>query len=457
VPVVEVAHEALIRHWQRLRQWLNDRRDIERQRRQIESEAKIWEEKGRQRDYLLFGYRLGNAAVFLESYPEELSATARELIEESNSAKERELRDKEQLTNSKLKEQAARVLQLLPVRPIDALVLAIQTVGMNLDEYPGKLRGEVLPEVQSSLLKAVEADRESNLLKGHKGSVYSVAFSPDPNTSKTIVSGGEDGTVRLWDCAGKALLATFKGHKRSVRSVAFSPNGKTIVSGGEDGTVRLWDCAGKALLAPFTGHESYVCSVAFSPNGKTIVSGGEDGTVRLWDCAGKALLAPFTGHESYVRSVAFSPNGKTIVSGGEDGTVRLWDCAGNALGARFKGHEGYVRSVAFSPDGQTIVSGGWDGTVRLWDSAGKTLGAPFTGHKNPVFSVAFSPDGQTIVSGGADGTVRLWRGNWEAWLQVACDWLRYDSISQNPQSEVERQACETCRKYVWEKGTGDGA
>jgi hypothetical protein len=199
--------------------------------------------------------------------------------------------------------------------------------------------------------------------------------------------------------------------------------------------------------------------VAFSPDGKTIVSGGEDKTVRLWDTSGKAIGQPFKGHEGRVWSVAFSRDGKTIVSGSADKTVRLWDISGKAIGQPFKGHEGMVLSVAFSPDGKTIVSGGDDGTVRLWDTSGKAIGQPFKGHEGWVWSVAFSRDGKTIVSGSDDKTVRLLPGgNWEDWLEVACNRLIAHPILVAPDTrlkedaetiEVAKDAAQTCQQLVW--------
>ncbi|MCA3431315.1 MAG: WD40 repeat domain-containing protein [Roseomonas sp.] len=242
-------------------------------------------------------------------------------------------------------------------------------------------------------------------LRGHEGAVRSVGFSPD---GARLVSGGNGGTLRLWDAADGALLATLTGHEGTVFSVGFSPDGARLVSGGDDGTVRLWDAASGALLATLTGHKDVVLSVGFSRDGTRLVSGGSDGKVRVWDAASGALLATLTGHKHWVWSVGFSPDGARIVSGGDDGTLRLWGAASGALLATLTEHLGRVFSVGFSPDGARLVSGGDDGTVRLWGAASGALLATLTGHEGRVLSVRFSPDGARLVSGGRDGTVRLW-------------------------------------------------
>jgi len=131
--------------------------------------------------------------------------------------------------------------------------------------------------------------------------------------------------------------------------------------------------------------------------------------------------------------------------------VRLWDTTGKPIGQPFQGHEDCVYAVAFSPDGKLIVSGSDDKTVRLWDTTGKPIGQPFYGHEKSVSSVTFSANGKLIVSGSWDNTVRLWEVSWKSCLQVCCNRLRYHPVFKNPQTDVEKQACETCRKYVWSR------
>ena len=170
--------------------------------------------------------------------------------------------------------------------------------------------------------------------------------------------------------------------------------------------------------------------------------------VRLYDRQGN-LVSNFVGHQDGVTSVAFSPDGSKIVSGSIDDTIRLWDREGNPIGEPFRGHEDAVSSVAFSPDGRYIVSGSHDDTIRLWDLEGNSIGQPFRGHEDDIRSVGFSPDSRYIVSGSNDGTVRLWQvGDWQIWLEIACDRLRNHPILVNPEdNDLAKAAGKTCLKY----------
>ena len=238
------------------------------------------------------------------------------------------------------------------------------------------------------------------------GAGQSVAFSPD---GSRLVSGFQDGTVRLWDVANQTEVVTLEGHTHWVISVSFSPDGVLLASTGgwEDPTVRLWDAATQTEVATLRGHTSEVRSVAFSsPEGATLASGSSDRTVKLWDVATQTEVATYKEHRDGVRSLAFSPDGVTLISGAADGAVLIRDLeTGNVAG--FSGH-GSLSSMALSPDGTLLASGYGDGTIRLWDAATRVPIATFEGHTSRVGSVSFSFDGTLLASGSLDRTVRLW-------------------------------------------------
>ncbi|GAB1544249.1 hypothetical protein NUACC21_69250 [Scytonema sp. NUACC21] len=416
--ILDIAHEALIRYWQKLHGWVREYRAAMEIERKIEAEAKEWEKRGKPDNYLLQEARLVEAEDYLENYRHLglLDSIALEFIEESQRRREIERQEKERvaflertlaekeqaLIEATLPEQAERVLSLLPTQPSNALKQSIELMGQNLEKLPDK----ILTSIQTNLLTVMNTVRVSNRFWGHEGSVVSVAISTD---GKTIVSGSDDGTVRLWDNIGNPISPPLRGHQGYVSSVAISIDAKIIVSGGKDGTVRLWNNGGNPICKPLLGHQGCVRTVAMSSDGKIIASGGDDKTVRLWNSAGNFICKPLRGHKDYVKALAISPDGKVIVSAGADNTVRLWDSTGNLISTPLHGYKDYLISVILSADGKmTIVTGSKDGVVRLWDSAGNPIGKPLRGHEAYVNAVTISTDGKMIVSGSADNTVRLW-------------------------------------------------
>ena len=88
--------------------------------------------------------------------------------------------------------------------------------------------------------------------------------------------------------------------------MAFAPDGRTILTGSEDNTARLWDAATGQKIRILGGHEKGITSVAFA-DGRTILTGSDDDTARLWDAATGQKIRILGGHEKGITSVAFAP------------------------------------------------------------------------------------------------------------------------------------------------------
>ena len=99
------------------------------------------------------------------------------------------------------------------------------------------------------------------------------------------------------------------GHQFMVSSVTFSPDGRYALSGGSDGTLKLWEISTGKEVRTLAGHAGYVNSVAFSPDGRYALSGG-DITLELWEISTGKKLRAFAGHARAVISVAFFPDGR---------------------------------------------------------------------------------------------------------------------------------------------------
>jgi WD40 repeat protein/tetratricopeptide (TPR) repeat protein len=311
---------------------------------------------------------------------------------------------------------------------LKALLSAMKT-GQELKKLVGKSRPlENYPATSPLLALQTILDNihEQNQFSGLQ-EVYDVSFSPD---GQRLVAVEKDGTVRLWNRAGKQFVH-WRGHEGAANSVKFSPNGQLLATAGEDGTARLWDLSGQQL-AQLKGHQDAVTSVDFSSDGQLLTTTGKDGTVRLWSLSGQ-LLRQWNGQdtEGTLWDVSFSRDGQLLATAGEDGTVRLWKLSGQQL-AQLKGHQGAVFSVSFSSDGQSLATAGFDGRVRLWNLSGQQLGE-FNTSQPQVTSVSFDADGRQLVTAGTDGTVRLWNlsGRQLAQLKGHLGWVYSASFSRD--------------------------
>ena len=512
VAIVDLAHEALMVGWQRFAEWRLENRDLRRLGDRVKDFHEEWIIKDKLQDYLLPRSLIIQAEANENELIKYLSEDQHEFYKISNEyEKQKDIALNWASMKPLLVGKAEKLQNSTSINPLYKLLYSIQLIEENLKEQPN----EVLSVIQGGLLKSIQhlvdgnnsenlvsnekvlleqqddEKRKTNLViaicRDHDRPVRSVAFSPN---GKMIVSGSADSYLRLWNLKGTMIGQPFRGHEDEVLAVAFSPNGEMIVSASEDKYLRLWNLEGKIIGLPFSGHSNAVKAVAFSPDSTTIASGSRDKTLCLWDlqgdliqkpfehengvlslafshdgrkiisCSGNLLylwnlqgviLRKFEAHTSIVRCISVSPDGKIIATGSDDKTIRLWDLEGEPISSPFRGHDAPVWSVSFSADGKTIVSGSDDKKIRLWDLQGKRIGLALDGHTGYVKSVIFSPVDNVIASGSVDKTLRIWHGGWQDWLEIGCNRLRYHSVFNDPADDLAQEACEVCRKYIWDK------
>jgi WD40 repeat protein len=104
--------------------------------------------------------------------------------------------------------------------------------------------------------------------------ITGLSFSPDGRKLAASSSSSvfNMDAITVWDVATGDELHTLRGHRGGVRCVAFSPDGDRLVSGSDDQMVKLWDVAKGKLVLTLRGHDSAVTGVAFSPDGNRLAS-----------------------------------------------------------------------------------------------------------------------------------------------------------------------------------------
>ena len=441
-PTVELAHEALLRAWPRLQQWVDEARDDLRSNGRLTAAASQWIEGGRDPSFLLAGSRLEQAEGWIRSTTLAVRPDVRAFVTASVAERRRQEGEEERrMAHQALLERRAllRLRALVAVLGAGALLAGVLSVyalresdraagaariatarelaaaaAANLDVDPQRsillalasqaataVDDTILPEAVQALHDGLASDRL--LLVLQHPSTANVEWSPDGRLLATggTAAGKEQTDVLLWDAADGTLLRTLSGHTQDIEELAFSPDSSRLVTNSQDGQMIVWDTTtGEALLKLPVG---LVTGANFSPDGRRLVLGGT-----LLTQTAAQILDANTGE--ILRTLAtpgqvglptYSPDGTEIAVPLGD-SVAFYDAETGAERRAFP--IGGSVALFYSPDGARVSTVGERG-IEVFDAHSGELQLTLAG--SPIGS-DWSADGTRIATGDNDGTARIW-------------------------------------------------
>ncbi len=250
------------------------------------------------------------------------------------------------------------------------------------------------------------------MLGSRSGATLALALTPD---GQTLISGNQDGSIHLWDLETGEFFQRLRGHTQAVRSLVLSGDGQILISGSSDHTIKRWQLPQGELLAAMTT-EATVYSLALHPQEFSLASGGYDRKIKLWHLTTGTLQQTLRWQLGPVYAIALSPgavnlpsgHGHLLAAGDEDGTIKLWHWGEREPWGILTKHRRAIHALCFSPDSQLLASGGEDYLIKLWHLPTGQAIATLADHTQPINSLVFSPNGQTLISGSCDRTIRIW-------------------------------------------------
>jgi WD40 repeat protein len=243
-------------------------------------------------------------------------------------------------------------------------------------------------------------------------------------TGKYLATGDREGTLGVWDVAGRRAVIKIPPSERQVVSrTAFSPDDHYLASAdGADsrGRVRIVDLQAGGPVSRLE-HGARISALAFSPESRQLATGGEDHMVRLWTVGARLMTALEQPDE--VIAIAYSPDGRSLAAAvGSFGRTHrngfvVWDLTTRTTTVSIEGQSAPTAAVSFSHDGRYLVVAGQDFAAHVWDLREKREVGPPLRHDLTVWSAAFSSDPKHLVTGSEDKSARVW--DWATGRELA--------------------------------------
>jgi WD40 repeat protein len=454
---VELAHEALLSRWPRLRGWLDEDDAFLRFRERLGQAAATWERLGRpavllwRRDDLAEAERWRRRRMTTEG-PIERAFVDRAL---ARARRSRWIR-RGAAALSVLAALAASIASVVAARRWRAEADAARrrlalAAAARVDDplVAARILGELAqggePPGGAAVARRVANEAVPFAVLGPGGNtVYGMAFSPDDRWLATVnadslriwpVAGGApqtvrptgrrpaqlafspDSTILAYAAEDAVRLQPLDGRAavllrdcRAAGQLGFSRDGARLVAACADGAVRVWPTSGGPALT-VTRYEAPASAAALSPDGTRVCSGATNGALRLSRLDPAAPDLPLAGHDGFVGWCRFDGSGRRVVTASADGTARVFRADG-ALVAVLRGHTLHLNDATFSPDGDRVLTSSLDGTARIFRADGAGAPLVFQGHDGkPILAAAFTPDGTAVLVTTSDGAGRVFRAD----------------------------------------------
>ncbi len=401
-PTIEVAHEALLREWPRLREWIDEDRDAIRVRRLLSQSAAEWEEHRRDESELYRGTRLAAADEVAAQLP--LTSTEREFLGASRNLADRERADAEQRVATRIR-QNRRLRGLLTATAL-LLVVAVVT---GVVAFAQRGRADRKAQQAREVSVAAEVDRAvaevPPLLERDRSLALLLAVQ-----AHRLRPGAATKSALLGSLLGEPRLRlTLSGGHGGYNSIAAFPDGKRFAVLGRDGA-DVWDIAARKKIGSFAV-SGFAAGISVSPDGTLIAAGSSTGSVTLWDARSLQKVGEPLHAGAPVTAVAFLPDGRELavavgVVESTDAitratTAQLWDVGSRRRSGSLGGHARSVNAFAVSADGRVLAAGDNDGRVVFHNpSNGAPIGRPLQlDRREGIFNLAFSPNGRWLGLG----------------------------------------------------------
>jgi WD40 repeat protein/class 3 adenylate cyclase len=451
----EVAHEALIREWPTLREWLSEDREGLRVHRRLTEASQEWELLDQDPGALYRGARLAQAVEWSEANPHHLNAQEKAFLDASQDASQREEAEREaqrqreleaaqklaEAEKKRAEEQAhaaARLRQralyltiavvLVGVLAVAAVLLARQA-GQNAQIAR---TAEAQAETRSTQAIAQQATAESESL---------IRATAEANALQERQTAEEQANL-----AGSRELAAAAANNLVVdpeRSILLALEALKKADTLEAQNALHQAILASRLIASLPVDSQSVFGVAASPDGRLFASAGMDGVVKIWDLNDLGALSSQSpqltldnpidfdvSQETGGYTVAFSPDGSQLAVIGDKHSVKIWDPNSGQLLRTLSAQSGNVYGLSYDPDGKRLVTASADGTAVVWDLlTGQEL-ATVTVPEYAIYGAVFTPDGKQLITGSDDAIARFW--DLEAASVVELFSLSFDYETEGP-------------------------